>query len=102
MEVFDEDKAVDFIINRLGEKASKYNDDDILDVIDIIWDYYEDHGMLDISFDDDDADETADVDELISHVCKMVKRDKGSNIDVNDIDEIVRAELEYEAQCNEI
>ena len=102
MEVFEEEKAVKFILESLGERAKRYDEDDILDVIDIIWDYYEDHGFLDISMDDGDKDEVPETDILISHVTKMIKRDRGSNILIEDINDIVVAELEYEAKCDEI
>ncbi|MDE6397134.1 MAG: hypothetical protein K2K84_07670 [Muribaculaceae bacterium] len=102
MEVFDEEKAVRFILESLGERAKKYDEDDILDVIDIIWDYYEDHGFLDISMDPDDTEDIPETDILVTHVIKMIKRDRGSKIDIDDIKDIVVAELEYEAKCDEI
>lgn len=100
MEVFDEEKAVKFILESLGERAKKYDEDDILDVIDMIWDYYEDHGLLDVSMDLDE-EETADVTALTGYVTKMVKRDRGSKIELSDISDIVNAELEYEKKCEE-
>ena len=102
MEVFEEEKAIKFILESLGERAKRYDEDDILDIIDIIWDYYEDHGFLDISMDDDDEKHDPESEELIVYVTKMVKRDRGSNILPEDIQDIVKAELEYEAKCDEI
>lgn len=102
MEVFDEDKAVKFILDTLkatpGTTGTHYTDDDILDVIDIIWDYYEDHGMLDIDIEGDDT--PADKEQLVAHVTKMVRKDRGSRIDQADIPCIVDAELAYEARCD--
>ncbi len=102
MEVFDEEKAVKFILESLGEHASRYDEDDILDVIDIIWDYYEDHGFLDISMDSDDQELAPEKDILVAHVTKMIKRDRGSKIQPDDIFYIVTSELEYEAKCDEL
>ena len=42
---FDENKAVEFINSRLEGK--KYPADEILNVIDMMYDYYEQNGMLD-------------------------------------------------------
>lgn len=102
MEVFDEDKAVEFILTRIDGKT-KYNSDDILEVIDIIWDYYEDHGMLDIDMDEEsEYVESADRDKLVEHVIKMVRKDRGSRLAVDDVPAIVDAELAYEAMCDEL
>ena len=44
---FDEDDAVNFIRETLPESVSdKYSDDEILYVIDTIWDWYEKNGYL--------------------------------------------------------
>lgn len=106
MELYDEDKAVDFIKQELANNEAvkvKYDSDDILEVIDIIWDYYEDNGMLDLDIADDDTeDENIDEANLIDHVIKMIKKDKGSKIDAADIPFIVKAELKYEQQCDEL
>lgn len=105
MEIFDEDRAVAFIRNKLKENdtvTTNYKSDDILEVIDIIWDYYEDNGMLDLETATDDA--TADnvgKDELIAHVTKMLSKDKNTRIQASDVAAIVNAELEYEALCED-
>lgn len=105
MEIFDEDKAVEYILNRLKEESidTPYKADDILEVIDIIWDYYEDHGMLNVDFgtDEDDlatADESTmkERENLISHVEKLIRKDKHSSVRIEDIPVIVNAELDYE------
>ena len=47
---YDEDKAIEFVRNYLQEdRRNKYSDDDILFIIDCMWDYYEDNGLLDLS-----------------------------------------------------
>lgn len=100
MEVFDEDKAVEFILNRIDTK-DKYNCDDILEVIDIIWDYYEDNGMLDINMDVDDSDDDIERDKIVEYVIRMVKKDRGTRLAVEDVPAIVDAELGYEALCDD-
>lgn len=95
---FDENKAVDFINSRLGDK--KYPADEILNVIDMMYDYYEQNGMLDPDNDDDDADDIEK--ELVEYVVKMLRRDKLAQIDIADAPVIVKAELDYEDQIGDM
>lgn len=91
---FDETEAIKFIKNSI---STTVGDDDILNIIDIIWDYYEDNGFLDITADDstDDNDETV-VNDLIHHAQKFNRKDKQSTLSDQTVEEIVRAEIKYE------
>lgn len=92
---FDEQDAIKFM--RENASLSKnYTDDQILNIIDIIWDYYEDNGQLDITL-DDDADMDVDPEVLIKHVAKMLRKDRAAGIEPQDIEPLVMAELDYEA-----
>ena len=94
---FDEDKAIQSIRNYVGEAISaKYSDDDIIDIIDCVFDYYEINGLLDIDLEDDD--EVIDVDEVVDYAKKMIRRDRFSKIDLDDVEPLVIAELKYEEQ----
>ena len=98
---FDEDKAIEFINGWLTEKGVKtYPEDEILNVIDMIWDYYEENGLLDLDTDDDDDGIPSD--EIIDYVTRMIKKDKGATIAVEDIPMLVMAELAYEETLDEI
>ena len=93
MKEYDENEAVDFINRRLEPK--KYPADEILNVIDMIWDYYESNGMLEI--DDEDDEEEAELPQLLAeYVGNMLRRDELANVDPQDIPTIVNAELDYE------
>lgn len=93
---FDEDQAVAFIRNYVGPKVSaQYSDDEILYVIDIIWDYYERNGYLSLSADITD-EEILDEDELVAYVKKEIHNDKELMMEPADIAKIVKGELEYE------
>lgn len=93
---FDEDNAVKFIRAELPEDVNqKYSDDEILCIIDIIWDYYERKGFLSLNMDVTD-DEVLDEDDLVKYVRKEVKNDGELLMDPKDVDKIVKAELEYE------
>lgn len=96
---FDEQDAINFIQENSGIET-KYSDDQLLNIIDIIWDYYEDKGLLDISL-DDNADSEADNDDLIRHVKKMLRKDRRAGIAESDIEPLVMAEIAYEASLEE-
>jgi hypothetical protein len=93
---FDEQNAIDYIREHLpDEYRDKYDDDEILNVIDIIFDYYDESGMLDIDLSDEDEDDV-DVEELVKYVTKVLRKDKLSPIAEEHIKPIVLAELDYE------
>lgn len=93
MKEYDETKAVEFINSRLEGK--EYPADELLNVIDMIWDYYESNGMLEIDYEDDDSDDDIE-EQLIEYVKKMLQRDAEANVDIADVPAIVAAELDYE------
>lgn len=93
---FDEDDAVKFIRAELPQDVSlKYDDDEILCIIDIIWDYYEKKGLLSLNLAETD-EEVLDVDDLTKFVKKEVKNDQDLIMDPKDVELIVKAELDYE------
>jgi len=97
MTQYDENEAVDFI-NKALEKNGRtaYDEDEILNVIDMIWDYYEENGLLEID-DDFEADEDEDISgELCDYIKRMLRKDPHAPISPDDIQTIVEAELEYE------
>ena len=97
MEIYDETVAVKKINEALSKAArSEYDADELLNVIDMIWDFYEENGLLEI--DDDfvpDEDENI-AEELADYVSRMLRKDKSSKIQFEDIPLIIKAELEYE------
>lgn len=100
--VFDEDKALQFIREAVGQKVSeKYSDDEILFIIDTIWDYYENNGFLSLDLDETE-EEILDSDDLINYVKKEVANDEELMMDPTDIATIVKAELEYEESLEDI
>lgn len=92
---FDELAAVKFINDRLTANGrATYSDDEILNVIDMIWDYYEENGLLEIDMADDDPDDVEP--EVIDYVGRMLRKDREATISPDDIPLIVRAEMDYE------
>ncbi|MDE6370867.1 MAG: hypothetical protein K2K92_05205 [Duncaniella sp.] len=95
MKEFDENMAVKAMRSVLSESDSALcNDDELLNVIDIIWDWYDDNGLLDIDAEADDEDVNTEA--LTAHVRKMLAKDKLSPIRPDMIDALVAAELQYE------
>ena len=96
---FDEKVCTDFINAELKSKGiATYEPDELLNVVDMIWDFYESRGFLNPDFDDDSDDPTPEEMErdIIDYVSRMVSRDKLSKIRREDIGAIVKAELAYE------
>lgn len=90
--VYDEDEAVKFIQNLVpAELKVKLNEDIINYVLDVVYEYYEDNGLL-----DEDAVEETSIDEedMLEFVIKSAKKDK---IDLNedDIQLVLDGEYEY-------
>lgn len=99
---FDEDRAVEFIRAELPEEIrNTYSDDEILYVVDCIWDYYEKKGLL--SFDNIDADEELlDTSDLVSFVKKEINKIEEVEIEPKHIEPIVKAEIKYEESLDDI
>ena len=93
---FDELKAVEFINTRLREhNREAYADDEVVNVIDMIWDYYEENGLLEIDADPDEDPDDVESD-VVDYVCRMLKKDKNAVVLLEDVPLMVRAEMDYE------
>lgn len=99
---FDEDDAIKFIREYIPASVSdKYDDDEILYVIDVIWDWYEKNGYLTIDSGVTDEEEL-DVSKLTDYVRKEISKDKEMMMDSADIDHIVKGELKYEESIEDV
>ncbi|MCL2650346.1 MAG: hypothetical protein FWD60_04865 [Candidatus Azobacteroides sp.] len=93
---YDEDDAVAFIQNYLPQEIKgKFSDDELNYIIDLIYEFYEDKGYLNLNEEDDDVDVEIDEDELIAFVVKQAQKDKMGKFDAEDITFIVQGELAY-------
>lgn len=98
---FDEEEAIKFIRATLTpEKNSEIPDDEILYIIDTIWDWYEKNGYLEISADITDEEEL-NVDALTAYVQKELRRAGELSVTSADVEAIVKAELQYEESIEE-
>lgn len=92
MKIYDEDEAVAFIQNAISEK--NVSSDDILEVIDAIFDFYDENGDLDLDFDNEDlTDDENTTDSLVASVTEALA---DSRMSANLVREIIKAELAYE------
>lgn len=93
---YDESEAVKFIRKLLpADKQDQYTDDEILYVIDIMYDWFEKNGYLSLDMNVTE-EEDADIEKLTAYVKKEIARDGEVEMDPSDIDIIVKGELEYE------
>lgn len=93
---FDELKAVEAINKSLIEaNRTPYDTDEVLNVIDMIWDFYEENGLLDIESDpDEDPDDIEQ--EVVDYVIRMLRKDKDAKVRPEDVGIMVKAEMAYE------
>lgn len=99
---YDEDDAIKFIRKTIPSDVSiRYTDDEILYVIDIIWDWYEKNGYLKIDAGVTEEEEL-DINKLTAFVSKEIRKDGEVEMDPQDIDLIVRGELQYEESIEDI
>lgn len=100
MNIYDEQEAVTFIKSHISDGLARRCDDDtILEIIDIIFDYYEDHDLLELDVDDDDSDD--DIDAIIAHTVEIVGKDKHLSLSPDDVAQIVKAEIDYELSLDD-
>ncbi|MDR0748557.1 MAG: hypothetical protein LBF62_03160 [Tannerellaceae bacterium] len=86
---YDEEESVKFIQNHLPQDLKeKFNDDDILYLLDLAEEFYESKGDID-SFEDEDEDE------LVTYIIKNAKEDGVGSFSAEDILLILDGELEY-------
>lgn len=86
---FDENKAIDYIKAHVeNPDIAKYDDDDILLVIDTIFEYFEKY--------DENEDFEDDNEKVIAYVKKQLAKDKDNAISLDYVAEIVEAETAYE------
>ena len=90
--VYDEDEAVKFILNFIPAESKESIDNDKIEyVLDVVYDYYEENGLI-----DEDSTEEASIDEeeMFKYIVKCSKKDK-MNLTEDDIQLILDGEYEY-------
>lgn len=93
---FDENDAVRYMRKSVEpELNARYADDDeLLNLIDLIFDYFEANGLLEIDASDDDDE--IDFDDLMEYVKRMLAKDKQAVMTPEDAQFYVKAYFNYE------
>lgn len=91
---YDEIDAIAFIRNRIGKEiANQYTDDDILLVIDTVFDFFEEN--------DEDDEFSFNLNQLVSYSTNKLRKDPDNVIDLEHVKQIIEAELDYEESLEE-
>ena len=97
--IYDDEKAAAFIIENLPENLQKkYDEDDILYILDILYDYYESAGAI-IGEEEEKAEPSyvdLDPEEMVAKILSEIEEDdREGDFPAEDIELILLAELEY-------
>lgn len=83
-------------IRKKVDLPAEYDNDQLLNILDIIWDWQEDNGFLEIDAEDDMGPE--EINNLEAHAKKLLAKDKGNLVQPQYLKEIILAALEFESQ----
>lgn len=93
--LYDDEEAVQFVKDSLPEELkSKFSDDDIIYIIDLIYDFYDSSGFFDGKGDEREIIEINE-EEVIAYVVKNALSDGAGKYDANDIALIIKGEMDY-------
>jgi len=93
MKDYDEREAVAAMLAKLSKE--RRNDDAAFEVLDLIYDYYEDNGELDISIDEDESE--TDLAGMTAYIVKQLNKHQAAiDFTAEEIEAMIRAEIEYE------
>ena len=90
--IYDENDAVKFIIDFLPDEFKTSIDDSKIEyVLDVVYEYYEENGLI-----DEDSTEEASIDEddMLKFILKCAKKDK-MQIDEEEVELILEGEYQY-------
>lgn len=89
---YNEDDAIRYMRDNVAG-AQSYDDDQLLNLIDIIFDWYDENGDLEI---DADSDDDEDIAAIATHAAKVLAKDPGNIIAAEHIAPLIAAEIDYE------
>lgn len=94
---FDENDAIVFIRNYIPENIkNKYSDNDILLLMDTMYDFYDEEDDDEI-YDEDAVNNEAYINRIVNYVKKAMRKDPENNIEMDDVKALVLGEIEYES-----
>ena len=93
--LYDDDDALAFIKNYLPEPVkSKFTDDDITYIVDLMYEFYESKGLL-VGDDETVVEVDIDIDEMVAYILNNALSDGIGKFKAEDIELVVEGELEY-------
>ncbi len=93
MKDYDETEAIAAMLAVL--RPNRRDEDAVYEILDLIYDYYEDNGDLDITLDDDEAE--TDIEAMVAAIAKQLRRRPAStNFDNDEIKAMIEAETAYQ------
>lgn len=93
-DLYDDEDAIAFIRKTLSPEQNKaLDDDDLYNVIDLVYEYYEDHGYTN---EDEDTEVLLDVDDICRYIKEIMAKDDMEPLDDDLLETLVEAELDYE------
>ena len=95
---FDENDAIEYIRNYVPAKIrDKYSDDEILLLIDTMYDFYEKGDDQEALYDEGDGEnDSYNINEIVNFVKKSIRKDPDNQIEMDDVKALVEGEIEYE------
>lgn len=93
---YNEFDEIAYIRKQVADLPAEYDNDQLLNILDIIWDWQEENGFLDIDAEDDMGPE--EIGQLEAHAKKLLAKDKGNLVQPQHLKDIITAALEFEAQ----
>ena len=88
-------REIAFIRERLPmELKEKYNDEQLLWMLDAIVDYYAESGILDT----DDEEIEIDVDQVAEHLCEQAKAEGMDGMDTEEVRFVIEADLDFQEE----
>lgn len=94
---FDENDAIEFIRNYVPTNIkNKYSDNDILLLMDTMYDFYDEDEDNDDQYDEAPINNEAYINRIVNYVKKSIRKDPDNAIEMEDVKPLVLGEIEYE------
>lgn len=99
--VYDENEALKYIRKALpADKQDQYTNNEILEIVSIIYEWYDRQGYLSLDLSTIDEEEQ-DIDKLTEYVKTQLAANGEILMDPDDVELIVKAEIDYEESIAE-
>lgn len=94
MKEYDEEAAMKQMLSAPG--TANVDENAAAEVLDLIFDYYDENGDLDINSAFDDEDDENDIPAMVAYVQKYLRNSSCTPLSDQQVEAMIRAELDYE------